>query len=93
MMRCIQVMPRWAYDTVRRQEGEYNGGNGTSDGRRRGWGGLISVHNNKRRILGPEWSMSEVGTPTPHNRDKPHGLVGSINNNSISHNKKYMNTI
>ena len=31
------------------------------------WEGPISVHNNKRRSLGPEWSMSEVGTPPPHN--------------------------
>ena len=27
----------------------------------------ISVCNNKRQSLGPEWSMSEVGTPQPHN--------------------------
>ena len=25
--------------------------------------------------------MSEVGTTPPHNSDKPHGLVASINNN------------
>ena len=39
--------------------------------------------NNKQWILGLEWSMSEVGTPPPHNSDKPHGLVDSINNNNI----------
>ena len=38
--------------------------------------------NNKRRILGPEWSMSKVGTPPPHNSEKPHGLVESIKNNN-----------
>ena len=32
---------------------EDDGGYGTSDGRRGGTGGLISVRNNKRRILGP----------------------------------------
>ena len=28
--------------------------------------------------------MSEVGTPPPHNPEKPHLLVDSINNNNIS---------
>ena len=42
--------------------------------------------NNKRRILGPECSMSEVGTPPPNNSDKPHGLVDSINNNNNNNN-------
>ena len=28
--------------------------------------------------------MSEVGTPPPHDSDKPHGLVDSINNNNNS---------
>ena len=42
----------------------------------------ISVHNNKRWSLGPEWSMSEVGTPPPHNSDTPYILVASINNNN-----------
>ena len=42
----------------------------------------ISIHKNKRHSLGPEWSMSEVGTPPPHNSDKPHGMVASINNNN-----------
>ena len=77
----IQVTPRWADDHVRNQEGEEDGGDRTSDDKRRGSGGLISVRNNKRRILGPEWSMSEVGTPSTHNSNKPHGLVDSINNN------------
>ena len=59
---------------------EDDGGDGTYDGRRGGRGGLISVRNNKRRILGPKWSMSEIGTPPSHNLDKPHKLVYSINN-------------
>ena len=83
MLGRRRVTPGWADDPVRRQEGEDDGGDRTLTGRRRGRGGLISVHNNKRRILGPEWSMSEVGTPPPHNSDKPHGLVDSINNNNI----------
>ena len=29
--------------------------------------------------------MSEVGTPPPHNSDKPHGLVDRINNNNNNH--------
>ena len=40
----------------------------------------MKVFNNKQWILGPEWSMSEVGTPPSHNPDKPHGLVSIINN-------------
>ena len=46
-----------------------------------GGAGTISVHNNRRRSLGPECSLSEVGTPPPHNLDKPHRLVTSIINN------------
>ena len=46
-----------------------------------GGAGPISVRNNKRQRLGLEWSMSEVVTPPPHNSDKTHGLVASINNN------------
>ena len=51
-----------------------------------GEGGVVSIsklRNNKQQSLGPEWSMSEVGTPPPHNLDKHHGLVESINNNNI----------
>ena len=68
-------MPRWSDYPVWRQEGEYNGGDRTSDGKRRGRGGLISIRKNKRQILDPECSMSEVGTPPPHNLDKYQGLV------------------
>ena len=59
---------------------EEEGGEGTQDGRMGGRGGLISVRNNKRHILGPEWSIYKVGTPPPHYSDKHHGLVDSINN-------------
>ena len=48
-----------------------------------GGAGPIRLRNNKRRSLGPEWSMSEVGTPPPHNSDKTHGLGASINNNNM----------
>ena len=61
---------------------EDNGGHSKWDGRRGGRGGLLRARTNKRRILGPEWSMSEVGNPPPHNLYKPHGLVDSINNNN-----------
>ena len=36
---------------------EDDGRDGTLDGRRGERGGLISVRNNKRLILGPEWSI------------------------------------
>ena len=56
----------------------------TLDGRRRGWGGFrFKLRNNKRRSLGPEWSLSEVGTPTPHDLDIPHGLVASCTHTHI----------
>ena len=47
-----------------------------------GAGPISKIRKNKRRILGPEWSMSEVGTPLPHNRERSHGLVASNNNNN-----------
>ena len=63
-----------------RKEGEKND---PENGRRKTWGGRARLKsNNKRRSLGPEWSMSEVGTPPPHNSDEPHGLVASTNNNN-----------
>ena len=45
-----------------------------------GKGPISKLRNNKKRRLGLEWSMSEVGTPPPHNSEKLHGLVASINN-------------
>ena len=83
------MIPRWADNPVRRQEEEDNGGDRTFDGRRRGRGGLIIVRKNKQRILRPEWSMSEVGTPPPHNAEKPHGLMDSINNNNKNTQKSF----
>ena len=50
-----------------------------------GSGPISKLRNNKRRILGPEWLMFKVGTPPPHNLDKPHGLVASNNNNILSY--------
>ena len=47
-----------------------------------GAGPRSKLSNNKRRSLGPERSMSEVGTPPPHNLDKPRKLVASNNNNN-----------
>ena len=45
--------------------------------------------NNKRRIIGLECSMLEVGTPPPNNSDKPHGLLDSINNNNNNNNMQF----
>ena len=47
-----------------------------------GGAGPISVRNNKRHSLGPEWSMSKVGNPPPNNWDKRYTLVSSIINNN-----------
>ena len=62
--------------------GRKEGGNNDLENRRRKrWGGRARLNsNNKRRSLGPEWSMSKVGTPPPYNLDKPHGLMASTNN-------------
>ena len=46
-------------------------------------GPMIKLRKNKRRSLGPEWSMSKGGTPQSHNPQKPHVLVASINNNNL----------
>ena len=46
-------------------------------------GPISKLRNNKQQILGPECSMSEVGTLPPHNLDKTHGLVSSNNNSNI----------
>ena len=37
--------------------------------------------------------MSEVGTPQPHNLDKPHVLVASNNNNNNNNNNNKIRTI
>ena len=73
---------RWDDDPVRRQDGRRRlerHGNQTAGGE--GGAGPISICNHKQRSLGPEWSMSKVGTPPPHSSDKSHGLVESINKN------------
>ena len=41
------------------------------------------MHKNKRWILGPEWSISKVGTAAPNNLDNHEGLVASINNKKL----------
>ena len=66
-----------------RSGGGTNGMNDPENGRRKGGAEGYIKSNNKQQLLGTEWSMSEVGTPPPHNSDKPHGLVDSINNNNI----------
>ena len=70
-------------------EGE--AGNPTA-GREVGAGPISKLRNNKRRSLGPEWSMSEVGTMPPQNLDKPHRLVASINNNNNIHKRGQINS-
>ena len=57
-------------------------GNWTS-GREGGVGSISNLCNNKGWSLGPDWSMSKVGTPPPHNSEKPHGLGES---NTHTHN-------
>ena len=42
----------------------------------------ISIRKNKLRSLGLEWKVSKGVTPPPHNLDKPHSMVVSINNNN-----------
>ena len=38
---------------------------------------ISKLCNNKKRILGPEWSMSKVGASQHHNLNKPHRIVVS----------------
>ena len=54
-----------------------------TEGGEGGEGAIPKLRNNKKQSLGPEWSISEVGTPLPHNSDKPHGLVASNNNKTV----------
>ena len=56
MLGQVQVTPGWADDPMQSAEvgqKKTKGEDGASGGRRGGPGGLISVCNNKRRILGP----------------------------------------
>ena len=57
----------------------------TSDGIMRGRGRFKSnTHNNKRRSLGMQWSVSENVTPPPHDLDTSHGLVSSNTHTHIT---------
>ena len=69
---------------------EDNKGDGTYDVRRGGLVRLLNVFDNKQGILGTKWSMSEVGTPQPHNFYKPRGLLDIINNNNIETSIKFI---
>ena len=86
MLRLIRMTPGWADDPVRRQAKRIQWGR-REIGCHKGEGGAgpISIRKNKRWILGPEWLMSGVGTPPPHNLEEPHRLVASIIN--INNNK------
>ena len=53
----------------------------STEGGEGGAGTIRKLCNNKRRSLGPEWSMYDVGNPPPHYLDKPQGLAESINSN------------
>ena len=44
-----------------------------------GAGPISKLCNNKQQSLGPEWIISKVVTPPPHNFYKPHVLVASNN--------------
>ena len=48
-------------------------------------GPTSKIHNNKRRILGTEWSMYEAGNPPSHNSDKSHGMVAIKDNTNREH--------
>ena len=61
-----------------RSGGGTNGMNDPENGRRKGGAEGYIKSNNKQQLLGTEWSMSEVGTPPPHNSEKLHGLEDSI---------------
>ena len=87
MLGWRQGTPGWADDTLwgyteqaatmreERQEWVYTSGrHWAAKGKERV--GLRSiVRNNKRNLLGPERSLSKVGTSRPHDLDTPHGMV------------------
>ena len=56
-------------------------------GKEGGAGSISKLCKNKRWSLGPEWSISEVGTSPPHNLYKPHGLVDSNTHTQVSWNR------
>ena len=64
-----------------RKEGENNY---SENGRRKRLDGSdILKSNNKRRILGTEWSMFKVGTPPPHNPEKTSRTGGQYQQQQI----------
>ena len=82
-LHCCHFTCLWAseWSCVEAERNKTIGDTGHCMTGEEGGAGPISVRNNKRQRLGLEWSMSEVVTPPPHNSDKTHGLVASINNN------------
>ena len=48
-----------------------------------GAGPISNLRNNKQQSVGQEGSIYRVGTPSPHNLDKPHGLVANKNNKMV----------
>ena len=77
-----QGTPRWADDPVVEATKDDGGEERyQTAGEECGAVPISNLRNNKRQSLGPEWSMSGVRTPLPHNSDKTHGLVASNNNN------------
>ena len=92
MLGWRQVTPGWVDDPLQRQDKIIRFGRqdiGSQEGG--GGAGPISIRTNKLRSLGLEWSMSEVGTPPPHNSYKPRGLGASIHNNNNNKNNNYNN--
>ena len=83
MLGRRQGTPMWVDDTVEEaaKDDDWEEGHRTAGGED-GAGPISKPRNNKLRSLGPEWSMSKVGTPLHHNSDKPHVLVASNNNNN-----------
>ena len=81
-MKIMRASNRNGYGWVEgRKEGVKND---PENWRRKRWGrGAILKSNNKQQSLGVYWKISGVGIPPPHNSDKPHALVASINNNNI----------
>ena len=77
-------MPRWADDTVRIWNGwgwqigqdTESLSEGSQKARRAGGPGWnIYIRNNKKQSIGLDQSLTEVGTPPPHNLVKLHGMV------------------
>ena len=77
------LTPWWEDVTLRRQESKKTDGETGHHMAEGDYGAVsISLRNHNCLSLGPEGSMSKVGTPPPQNLDKSHGLVVSININN-----------